>query len=271
MISAHSIVQHGTLAKRYLSHSEKEGPWCIQLSGNDPELMYEATKVAASLKPDLLDLNCGCPKPKIRKKGCGSAQFDSLETLEEVIKAMKQASNLPLTVKIRVAGNTNDERYLQAASLIERSGADAIIVHGRHFSEDYDVLANYSQIRRLVSRVDIPVIANGDVFDQQSLQKCLKETSADAVMIARGSIGRPWLFQQLHEGMPNPSIHEVIRLFKYHIDCLVILEESERVALLQARRFLKWYFPDLNKIQLSFCYETEDLKSLYNKLQSFFV
>jgi tRNA-dihydrouridine synthase B len=270
MISAHSIIQHQKLKKRYLSHSEKEGPWCIQLSGNEPDLIYQATKISASFNPDLMDLNCGCPKPKIRTKGAGSALMDMPKQLESVVCAMRRATTLPLTVKIRVAGQTTDESYLEAAAIIEGSGADALIVHGRHHSEDYDKPANYEQIRRVVQKVSIPVIANGDVSDRLSLQRCFDETGASAVMIARASIGKPWLFQQLLGKDISPSVLESLHVFKYHIDKLAILEESETTALLQARRLLKWYFPNLDSTQLAASYKACDLKTLYVLLGEFF-
>lgn len=262
MISAHSILQHEKLNKRYLTHSNQEGPWCIQLSGSDPELMAQATQIAASYQPDLIDLNCGCPKPKIRSKGCGSALMESPKILAHVVSAMRQATTLPLTVKIRV-GN---KHHLEAARVIEASGADAIVVHGRHHSEDYDVAANYQRIREVVACVNIPVIANGDVCDKPSMQRCFDATGAAAIMIARGSIGKPWLFQALLGHDVEPSASEILDVFKQHINQLAKLESSEKIALLQARRLLKWYFPYLDSKQLAYCYEIDDLKQLYEML-----
>jgi tRNA-dihydrouridine synthase B len=271
MISAHSMLQHETLKKRYLAHSSKEGPWCIQLSGSDHELMHQATEIAARYKPDLIDLNCGCPKPKIRSRGCGSALMDSSKNLHDVVTAMRKATTLPLTVKIRVGGQTADKAYLEAAAVIEACGADAIIVHGRHHSEDYDVAANYQHIRNVVERVSIPVIANGDVYDQASMQRCFDETGAAAIMLARGSLGRPWLFQALLGDPITPSTSEILKLFEYHINQLAKLEASEKIALLQARRLLKWYFPSLDSQQLACCYEIDNLTQIYALLAKFCV
>ncbi len=268
MISAHSLIQHHKLNERYLSHSKLEGPWCIQLSGHESELVYKATKIAESYQPDLIDLNCGCPKPKIRGKGCGSALMDCPKDLHNVVSAMRKATNLPLTVKIRVAGNTDDQGYLEAVKIIEQCGADAIIVHGRHHSEDYDVKANYEQIQKVVNSVKIPVIANGDVNDLQSMMRCFNESGASGIMIARGSIGKPWLFKQLLEGIEQPLINERLDVFKYHIQKLAILEKSEFTALLQARRLLKWYFSEYANSQLETCYKAENLNQLFEILQS---
>ncbi|MDX2345441.1 MAG: tRNA-dihydrouridine synthase [Legionella sp.] len=271
MISAHSILQHQKLNPRYLAHSNQEGPWCIQLSGQTPDLMYEATQIAASFKPDLIDLNCGCPKPKIRAKGCGSALMDSPKNLEAVVSAMRKATNLPLTVKIRTSGDTIDKNYLEAANIIEACGADAVIVHGRHYSEDYDVAANYEHIKQVVERVNIPVIANGDVSDTKSMQACFDASGAAGIMIARASIGKPWLFQALLENkIIQPTAFEILDLFKIHINQLAVLEGSEQVALFQARRLLKWYFPDLDSNQLADCYKIQDLNFLYLVLAEYY-
>lgn len=269
MISAHSMLQHKKLNKRYLAHSSQEGPWCIQLSGNDPELMAQATQIAARYQPDLIDLNCGCPKPKIRSRGCGSGLMDAPKNLHHVITAMRQATTLPLTIKIRAGGQTSDKAYLEAATVIEACGADAIIVHGRHHSENYDVAANYQHIRNVVERVNIPVIANGDVRDRVSMQRCFDESGAAAIMLARGSLGRPWIFQELLGYGTAPSISEILNIFEYHTHQLAKLESSEKIAVLQARRLLKWYFPNLESTQLASCYQIDDLTQLYGQLTKF--
>ncbi len=270
MVSQHSMVQHHTLKQRYLTRSNQEGLWCIQLSGDDPALLEQATEIAATYQPDLIDLNCGCPKPKIRAKGHGSALMDTPKVLGAVMTAMRKATALPLTAKIRVAGHTDDNAYLEAATIIEACGADAIIVHGRHHSEDYDVPVHYEQIRRVVDKVQIPVIANGDVSDVSSMQQCFEASGADAVMIARASIGKPWLFQQLLGDSVEPTPAEILRLFQTHINQLAILEKNEITALFQARRLLKWYFPDLDSHQLTVCYKLQDLNSLYLKLATYY-
>ncbi len=267
MISAQSMLQHERLKPRYLSHSKQEGPWAIQLSGYEASFLSEAVRIAQSYQPDLIDLNCGCPKPKIRGKGCGSALMDSPKDLQQAVTAMRQATTLPLTVKIRTSGNTDDSKFLEAASIIEQCGADAIIVHGRHHTEGYDVAANYQQIRQVVERVTIPVIANGDVNDTLSMQRCFEETGAIAIMIARGSIGKPWLFKQLLKGIPTPMFAERLNVFSKHIEGLALIEGSDYAALLQARRLLKWYFPALNEEELADCYAIKSMVELIVRLK----
>ena len=267
MISANSILANNpTINQRYLSRSSKEGLWCIQLSGNDPKNLAAAIKMCEKYNPDLIDLNCGCPKPKIRTKGAGSALLDSPIKLREIISAMRAATSLPLTIKIRTAGNSNDESYLEAANIIAAEGADAIIVHARHHSEDYDVPANYAQIKKIAEIVKIPVIANGDISNSVDMQNAFNASAADAIMIGRASIGKPWIYQQLLEETPNPHWLERLEVFKLHIANLSSLEGSEFKAVLQARRLLKWYFPELSPSELNSCYVPTTLKDLILKL-----
>lgn len=269
MIAANTILQQQKVHKRYLTRSKNEGLWCIQLSGSDPDTMYAATKVCESYQPDLIDLNCGCPKPKIRRQGSGSALIDSPKKLEAIVYAMRRATSLPLTVKIRLALGEDDSNYLELIKIIEGSGADAIIVHGRSYLDNYDTAANYEQISKVVDAVNIPVIANGDICDYLTMERCFSETSASGFMIARGSIGRPWIFQQLLEKEVYPSFVEIFSLFKCHIDELVLLEENELSALLQARKLLKWYFPSLTKEQLANCYQIDGLEDLYSVIEEY--
>jgi tRNA-dihydrouridine synthase B len=289
MIPALSLLQKSStnINKRYLAKSEHEARWCIQLSGHDPDSLHRAALQAAQHSPDIIDLNCGCPKPKVRRKGDGSALAESLVKLRACVAALRAANPLPLSVKIRVAGSTETcsdrekgssdlHNYLEAASVIEDCGADVLVVHGRHHSDGYDVPASYAQIRRVVERVTIPVVANGDVCDAASLQRCVEETGAAAVMVGRGSIGRPWIFQQLLAAcrsadnsqntpltisQPEPSADGVLRAFRTHVEGLAALE-GEAAALLQARRLLKWYFPLLSPVQVTACHCCRDIRSL---------
>lgn len=268
MISANSLLQHQRLAPRYLHQALKEGPLAIQLSGNDPGLLYEATQIAATYRPALIDLNCGCPKTKIRSRGCGSALLEQPKLLGAIVASMRKATTLPLTVKIRTAGQTNDSHYLQAAKVIEANGADGIIVHGRHYTEGYDVNAQYTQICKVVEQVEIPVIANGDVATRSALEACLKTTGAAGFMIGRGSIGKPWLFQELLGGVQPFGINILKRVayFSEHVAGVALLENSEQQALLQARRLLKWYFPTLTQNQLEMAYTKTSLSMLCDYL-----
>lgn len=256
MISAHSILSK-QLHPRYLAHDASEGLWCIQLSGSDPKLLYDAVQAAESYKPDLIDLNCGCPKPKIRAKGCGSALLESPDKLEVLIASMRSATSLPLTVKIRL----NDHEDIP--NRLEQAGADALIIHGRTYQEEYDTKARYSDIEKIAKAVSIPIIANGDVHDRASMQQCLDETGAAGIMIGRGAIGKPWLYQSLLHGPYEPTYDEQLSLYNQHLNALAKLEGSEEVALYQGRRLLKWYFPEFTQTQLKHLYTIDTLEQLF--------
>jgi tRNA-dihydrouridine synthase B len=242
MISAKDLISRKNIDGRYVYRNSTETKLCYQLSGNSPNELATACDIVENLGADLIDLNCGCPKSKIRRKGCGSNHLENADRLGEIVAKMRATTSLPLTVKIRTAGSYDDDHYLAAVKAIEQAGADALIVHGRHWQEDYEIATNYQQIAELKKLLSIPVIANGDVCCKKSLRNCLQQTGADGVMIARGGIGRPWIYQALLEGVGEPGYPEDIQVFMTHIRQLSALEKNEFTALLQARRLIKFYF-----------------------------
>lgn len=245
MLSAKDLITRKVQRPRYVCKSPKEGLLCYQLSGNDSQVVAQAAQYAQRLGADLIDLNCGCPKKKIRMKGTGSRLLANTALLGEIVAAMRASTELPLSVKIRVDGNSADKFNLPVAKTIEAAGADFIIVHGRHWTDDYSVSCFYEQIAQIVESVSIPVLANGDVNDYASLQDMFMKTGAAGVMISRGSMGQPWLFQRLvaedrGEHFQFPSASVVGRLLIQHVERLASLED-EMSALLQARKFGKYY------------------------------
>ncbi len=246
MISATDLIHRKRLDTRYVLRAKDEGLLCYQLSSHRAFELVEAIKMVEDLGADIIDLNCGCPKHKITAKGRGAALIKKPKLLYELVSSMRQATSLPLTVKIRTQGSSDETDYLLAAKVIEEAGADAIIVHGRHATDGYDIPCHYHQIENIVESLSIPVIANGDVLDRASLEKCLRESKAQAVMVGRGSIGRPWLYAQLfNPDFAMPSFKARVALFGEHIEDLAEVIQSEYIALLQARRFIKHYFPEL--------------------------
>jgi tRNA-dihydrouridine synthase B len=243
MISAKTLLNRPPL--RYIHKSKQEGLLCFQLSGNTPSEMQQAATIAAKHGADLLDINCGCPVEKIRKKGCGSKLLSMSHTLGQMIRAIKAEVDLPLTVKIRVDGASGERFNQEVTHAINDAGADGLIVHGRHWSEHYETPVRLEEIAAIVAASDIPVIGNGDVKDYASLQRMLAVTGCQGVMIGRASVGRPWLFAQLwseaqgHIFTP-PSPAEIGALFLRHIEALSHLE-NETLALLQARSLSKYY------------------------------
>jgi tRNA-dihydrouridine synthase B len=245
MISALEVVRNRKSILRYLWRDPVEQQLCYQLSGNNAEILGEAAAIVTDLGADMIDLNCGCPKPKIRRKFCGSYLLGQPPHIAHLVERMKSATHVPITVKIRVDGSSQDNSHLAVAKAIASAGADALIVHGRHWTDDYSTPAKLDQIKEIVNEINIPVIGNGDVRDLQSLKKML-ETGCDGVMIARGGTGQPWLFRQLlmqmrGENYPTPPLAEVIGLFTQHLAGLTALCNPHQ-GLLESRKLLNYYF-----------------------------
>lgn len=244
MISAKDVLDKHQPDSRYLFRAPEERVLCYQLSGNNPLVLVDAAHRVQALGADLIDLNCGCPKPKIRKKGAGSALLDEPQRLFEIVRAVRRSIAIPLTVKIRIAG---DDRDIAMAEGIEHAGADALTVHGRRWTDDYDRACDYSQIARIKRAVSIPVIANGDIADHATLGDAIAHTGCDAYMIARAGSGHPWLYQHLlagYDAISLPAYAERVACFMQHMHGLADLE-SEHQAVLQSKSLVRYYFKDL--------------------------
>ena len=245
MLSAKNLSASVRVALRYSFKDPNEGPLCIQLSGNDPDDLSRAADRALAFGADLLDLNCGCPVAKIRKKGAGSKLLDNPTQLTALIHAMQRDANIPVSIKLRVDNDIKNDVSITAALIAQDAGVDFITVHGRHWTESYDTPCRVDQIARIVDALSIPVIANGDVADTQSALKLLSDTHAAGLMIARASVGRPWLFTQIKAEAQGqlftpPSSADIGQLFLQHVQGLIALE-GEKIAVLQARKLIKYY------------------------------
>lgn len=244
MVSAKTLL--GQSPKRYTYKSHSEAPLCFQLAGNHPDELSRAAEVAVLHGADLIDLNCGCPVDKLRKKGSGSRLLAESQHLYRIVVALRKITQVPLSIKIRVDGASADRFTPDVVKAIEDGGADFIVVHGRHWTEHYETPVHLDQIAAIVASVKIPVIGNGDVKDYASLQAMMR-TGCRGVMIGRASVGKPWLFAELaaqDRGLAysTPGAHEVGMLFLQHIQKLVEYGlESETVAVMQARKFSKYY------------------------------
>jgi tRNA-dihydrouridine synthase B len=193
MISSSDILYKHPENSRYLHRGIIEKILAYQISGNDPQVMAKAAKKLDALGADIIDINCGCPKLKIRKKRAGSALLEEPDHIVKIITSVRSATNRPITVKIRLI----NQGFVPLAQKIEKAGADAIIVHGRTWLEDYDKPNDLEKIRQIKQAVTIPVIANGDICDSFSLEKTINTTGCDAYMISRAGNGKPWLYKNL--------------------------------------------------------------------------
>lgn len=269
MISAHDVVHKHDLKSRYLYRAPDETTLCYQIAGTDPGLMAEAAAKLALTGAALIDINCGCPKAKIRKKGAGSALLEDLNRLLAIVRRVKQAIHCPLTIKIRIQLSQDD---ITLAKAIADAGADALIVHGRRWIDDYDIPCNLQQIARIKQAVSIPVIANGDIHDAQSLKQILQETGCDAFMISRASTGKPWLFQELLSNQTiSIDLPQKIAIFMRHLHGLAELESTHQ-ALLQSKSLIRYYFKNshLSPIFLQEFYALKSLDEIEQTLKNSF-
>ena len=257
MSSATDILYKHVANSRYIYRDPFEHILAYQLAGNDPYVLAQAAQKLQQYGADIVDINCGCPKPKIRKKGAGSALLDTPEQLIQIVSEVRKAITIPLTIKIRIQGNEQD---CVLAKKIEAAGADALIVHGRRWIDDYDVVADLQQIAKIKQAVDIPVIANGDIHDVKSLQRAIEETGCEAYMISRAGSGKPWLYDELlAQRSLNISLADKLHLFMKHLNGLAELEDPYK-AILQSKSLVRYYFG--RQLSLSWLNEFYQLTSL---------
>lgn len=243
MLSAHQMAYKQDRSPRYTHIAPDEGPVCFQLSGNQAPLLAKAAEYAQEYGASLIDLNAGCPQPKIRKKGHGSALLADTQKLTELLQTLKRHCSCPVTLKVRIS--EYDKAVLDCA---HQAGIDGLIVHGRTWKQRYDTHASLDRIAWFVEQSEIPIIGNGDLNTPASIDHFFAHTQAAGGMIARAALGQPWLFAQYaahpHKEKPVISSEKRWICFIEHITHLIALEKNETLALSQARGLLKYYFPD---------------------------
>jgi tRNA-dihydrouridine synthase B len=256
MISCKTLIhQEFRAQQRFTSIDPEEGPVCFQLASSCPLELAEAVKRVTDFGASLIDLNCGCPVKKIRKKGAGSSLLIDAPKLYQLIRAMKQSTHLPVSIKIRVEGR--DETFNRdIAAVVGEAGADFLVVHGRHWTEHYETPCRHDEIQFFVEQLKIPVIGNGDIGCLESLKKMFA-TGCAGVMIGRAGVGQPWLIQKLSAEMRGetfltPNAQEISFIFLEHVERLAQLLGNEKFSILQARKFAKYYARGLAQ-RLEFC------------------
>lgn len=266
MISCKTLIhQSPSILQRYIAKDPQEGPVCFQIAGNDPQEVGQATKIVTDFGADLIDLNCGCPVKKIRSKGYGSQLLRDANLLYKLITAMRQNTSVPISIKIRVDGLSDERFNREIANMIADSGLDFLVVHGRHWTQGYETPVHDEQIKFFVDQLQIPVIGNGDIATAATLQKILDVGCAGA-MLSRAGVGQPWLIAQLVQQskqniFAKPSPVQIGEIFVEHISRLSRLLENEQLAILQARKLAKYYARTLDT-QMPFCHAINDCLSL---------
>lgn len=269
MSSAWDILHKHSNQSRYVYRAPQERLLAYQLSGSEPEILAAAAALLQRQGADIIDINCGCPKSKIRKKGAGSALLATPRKLIAIIKQVRAAISIPLTIKIRIQQSAQD---LWLAQAIADAGADALIVHGRRWQDDYDVACNLTQIAQIKKNCSIPVIANGDIHNKASLEHAWQQTGCDGYMIGRGGSGAPWLYQELLQ--PSPLIIDSlthVNLLLQHLSGLALLE-NEYQAVLQSKSLIRYYFrAQLSQQQLQQFYQLQSLANIKHFMQQHLV
>lgn len=221
-------------------------PAGVQIFGDGPEIMAKAAVKCLDFKPDIIDINMGCPAPKIAMNGGGASLMKKPELAYEITKAVVQAVDIPVTVKIRKGWDDESVNAVQMAELAEKAGADAITVHGRTRQQMYSGSVDFDIIAQVKKAVGIPVIANGDIKDEQSAAIMLEKTNADAIMIGRGALGNPWVFSKINayfdecRVLPEPSVTQKMAVMLKHIQ-KIIEYKGEYTAMREARHHAAYY------------------------------
>lgn len=251
MASAKGISLGDKKSAELLSITETERPAGSQIFGNSPETMATAAKKALEFNPDFIDINMGCPAPKVASSGGGALLMKNPLLAADIVKAVVEASTVPVTVKMRSGWDDNNINAVELAKRCEDAGAAAITVHGRTKVQMYAPPVNTDIIKQVKAAVKIPVIGNGDVIDGPSAAKLMEETGCDMVMIGRGALGRPWVFSQInayleHEVLlPEPTVTEKMFVMLKHIEKLCEYK-GERVGIREARKHATWYTKGLH-------------------------
>lgn len=248
MVSSKALSFNSKKSEELMEISDLERPCGIQIFGDDPKCMADAAKHALENKPDIIDINMGCPAPKISSNGSGSALMKNPRLCGEIVKAVTAVTDIPVTVKIRNGWDDDSVNAVEVAKICESAGAAAITVHGRTRQQYYKPPVDYDIIRAVRESVSVPVIANGDIDSAERAKEVMDITGCDLVMIGRATLGNPWIFSQINAYLENPNVkihtpdlEERLGVMIEHISKMVEYK-GEHMAMLQARKLVVGYF-----------------------------
>ena len=246
MISAKGIYYNDIKSFKLTQIDPVEEPTALQIFGSEPDIMAKVAERLSELNTAIIDINMGCPTPKITKNGEGSALMRNPELVGKIVKEVSKASSKPVTVKIRKGWDDNSVNAVEIAKIAEDNGAAAITVHGRTREQFYSGKADWETIKNVKKAVSIPVIGNGDIFNEVDARKVLEDTGCDAVMVGRGAQGNPWIFEKIIKylkfnlKLSDISCNDRIDMIKRHMQMLVNIK-GEIPGIREMRKHIAWY------------------------------
>jgi len=234
LISAEGIVRNDKKTKDMMLFSNDERPLAIQIFGNKPDVMGAAAAKVAQLKPDIIDINMGCPAKKVCGSGNGAALLKDPDLIFRITESVVKSVSIPVTAKIRIGWDNDSLNYLEVINALEAGGVSFITVHGRTRSQHYSGYANWDIIREICSKANVPIVGNGDIDSYEKAYEMMNFAGCKAVMIGRGSIGNPWIFTG-----KIPTINEIITQIKEHFN-LMIDDYGDRAILMMRKHIVKY-------------------------------
>lgn len=266
MVSAKGLHYNDKKTKSLLEAGDGKSPCVAQIFGHEPDIIASVAKDALMYGAKFLDINSGCPTPKITSNGEGAALMKNPEVFGEVVRSAVENAGVGVSVKIRKGWNDDNINAVEIAKIAEKNGASMITVHGRTAADQYKGKADWDIIKKVVQSVNIPVVGNGDIFCANDAKSMILQTGCDAVMLGRGTLGNPWLIRdtvsllETGEIPPPPTVNEKIQLALHHIK-LIIQYKGEYIGIREARKHALWYIKGIRG--------SASKKNLITKSQSF--
>ncbi len=277
MVSSKGISYKSEKSAQLMEIGESEHPCAVQIFGTEPDTMADAARFALQYKPEIIDINMGCPAPKISGNGAGAALMKEPLLCGKIVKAVSDAVDIPVTVKIRKGFDDDSINAVEVASICEENGAAAVTIHGRTRAQYYSGVADLDIIKEVKKALTIPVIGNGDVCSYDDAKRMYEYTGCDLIMVGRASLGNPWVFAEINAGFKGevyrkPDFEEKMRIMKQHIESLCE-NKGEYIGMRESRAHIPHYlkgFSGAAKLRNEACRVStlKDLNSLIDKAKS---